>query len=94
MENEVGFITVVKVKYVFKDGNEMQGLELNLAPKVKKFIQMNKDNADLLRVMGNGLIDWYNRAEFGEDIVLKCSTSKDREYIPDEKNGNISVNVL
>lgn len=91
---EVGYVNVIKVKYVFKDGNEMSGLELNLAPKVKKFIQINKDNAELMRLMNNGLIDWYNRAEYGEDIVLKCSTSKDRTYIPDEKNGSISVNML
>lgn len=75
---ETGFITVVKVKYLFKDGNEMQGLELNLAPKVKKFIQLNRDNADLLKLIGNGLIDWYNRAEFGEDLVLKAYTGKDK----------------
>lgn len=91
---EVGFITVTKVKYVFKDGNEMSGLELNLAPKVKKFIQINKDNAELLKLMNNGLIDWYNRVEYGDDILLKCSTSKDRTYIPDEKNGQVPVSVV
>lgn len=91
---DIGFINVTKVKYVFKDGNEMSGLELNLAPKVKKFIQINKDNAELLRLMNNGLIDWYNRVEYGEDIVLKCSTSKDRTYIPDEKNGQVPVSVV
>lgn len=90
---EVGYINVIKVKYVFKDGNEMSGIELNLAPKVKKFITINKDNAELMRLMNNGLIDWYNRAEYGDDIVLKCSTSKDREYIPDEHNGSIAVNL-
>lgn len=90
---DVGFINVTKVKYVFKDGNEMSGLELNLAPKVKKFIQINKDNAELLKLMNNGLIDWYYRVEYGDDIVLKCSTLKDRAYIPDEKNGNIAVNI-
>lgn len=91
---DVGFIQVVKVKYSFKDGNEMSGLEVSLAPKVKKFISINKDNADLMRLMNNGLIEWYNRAEFGDDIVLKCNTSKDRTYIPDEKNGSINVSVL
>lgn len=90
---DVGFINVTKVKYVFKDGNEMSGLELNLAPKVKKFIQINKDNAELLRLMNNGLIDWYNRVEYGDDIILKCSTSKDRMYIPDEKNGDVAINI-
>lgn len=79
---ERGFINVCKVKYTFKDGNEMQGLELNLAPKVKKFININKENADLLRIMGNGLIEWYNRADFGDDIVLSCNTSKDKVVIP------------
>lgn len=91
---EVGFINVIKVKYVFKDGNEMQGLELNLAPKVKKFIQINKDNAELLMLMNNGLIEWYNRAEFGDDITLKCNTSPDRQYIPDDKNGTINVTMV
>lgn len=79
---DTGFVAVVKVKYVFKDGNEMQGIELNLAPKVKKFIQMNKDNAELLKVMGNGLIDWYNRAEFGDDIMLKAYTGNDKVVDP------------
>lgn len=89
---EVGFINVIKVKYTFKDGNEMSGIELNVAPKVKKFIQINKDNAELMRLMRNGLIDWYNRADYGDDIVLQCSTSKDRSYIPDQNNGSVAVN--
>lgn len=89
---DTGFISVVKVKYAFRDGNEMSGVELNLAPKVKKFIQINKDNAELMGLMHNGLIDWYNRAEYGDDIMLKCNTSKDRTYIPDEKNGDVAVN--
>lgn len=90
---EIGFINVTKVKYSFEDGNEVSGLELNLAPKVKKFIHINKDNADLMSIMNNGLIDWYNRADYGDDIVLKCSTSKDRTYIPDENNGDVAVNM-
>lgn len=75
---ETGFITVVKVKYLFNDGNEMQGIELCLAPKVKKFIRIDRDNADLLKMMGNGLIDWYNRAQLGDDIVLKAYVGKDK----------------
>lgn len=90
---EVGYINVIKVKYSFKDGNEISGLELNLAPKVKKFVAINKDNAELMRIMNNGLIDWYNRTEYGDDIVLKCSTSPDRSYIPDQKNGPVAVNI-
>lgn len=90
---EVGYINVTKVKYLFKDGNEVSGLELNLAPKVKKFVQINKDNAELMRLMNNGLVEWYYKAEYGDDIILKCSTSKDRTYIPDEKNGNIAVSI-
>lgn len=73
-----GFISVIKVKYNFKEGNTMQGLELNLAPKVKKFIHLTKDNCDLLKMFGNGLLDWYNRAEFGDDIVLTAYTGKDK----------------
>lgn len=75
---ETGFVNVTKVKYVFKDGNEMQGIELNLAPKVKKFIPLNKDNADIMKIMGNGLIDWYNRVDFGSDLVLKAYTGPDK----------------
>lgn len=78
---EKGFIVVKKVKYIFKDGNEMQGLELNLAPKVKKFIQLNTDNCQLLQIMQNGLIDWYNRANFGDDITLTCYTGKDKTVV-------------
>lgn len=88
-----GFIHLIKVKYVFKDGNEMQGIELNLAPKVKKFIVINRDNAELLKIMGNGIIDWYNRADFGDDIECICNTEKDRTYSPDNDN-SIRVNVL
>lgn len=77
MENK-GFISVVKVKYSFQDGKEMSGVELSLAPKVKKFVHLNKDNCDLLRLMGNGLIDWYNRADYGDDILLTCYTGKDK----------------
>lgn len=79
---ETGFVNVTKVKYVFKDGNEMQGIELNLAPKVKKFIPLNKDNADIMRIMGNGLIDWYNRVDFGADLVLKGYTGPDKVVDP------------
>lgn len=60
-------INVVKVKYKFAD-NEMSGLEIRLAPKVKKFIAMTKDNKDLLDLMGNGLAMWFDRAEYGDDI--------------------------
>lgn len=81
---EKGFINVLKVKYVFKDGNEMQGIEISLAPKVKKFFPINRDNRELLRIMGNGLIEWYDRVEFGDDIMLTCSTSKDKIVVPVE----------
>ena len=86
-----GFITVIKVKYKFPDGNEMQGLELNLAPKLKKFIRIDKDNADLLKVMQNGLIDWYNNANFGDDIVLTAYTGEDKVV---SNNGQIPVNFV
>lgn len=82
---EKGFISIVKVKYIFKDGNEMVGIELNLAPKVKKFISMNRDNRELMEMMGNGLVDWFNRAEFGDDIMLTCYTGKDKKVDVIEK---------
>lgn len=82
---EKGFISVVKVKYIFKDGTEMVGIELNLAPKVKKFISMNRDNRELMEMMGNGLVDWFNRAEFGDDIMLTCYTGKDKKVDVIEK---------
>lgn len=78
------FVSVIKVKYTFKDGNEMSGIELNLAPKVKKFIQMNKDNLELLRMLGNGLYDWYNRADFGDDLILSAYAGKDKLVVPIE----------
>lgn len=89
-----GYINITKVKYTFKDGNEMSGIELSLAPKVKKFIQINKDNAELLSLMKNGLVEWYYRADYGDDITCICNTSKDKTYIPDEKNGEVPVHVL
>lgn len=79
---ETGFVNITKVKYLFKDGNEMQGFEIRLAPKVKKFIPLNKDNMELLKLMGNGLSDWYNRSDFGDDIMLTCNTSKDKIVVP------------
>jgi len=88
------FVNVLKVKYQFKDGNEIQGLEFNLAPKVKKFIPITKDNADLMRIMHNDLIEWYNRAEFGEDIILEASIEFDRTYNPSENDSSVHVNVL
>ena len=86
-----GFISVVKVEYSFQDGNKMQGLELNLAPKVKKFIRIDKDNAELLKLMNNGLIDWYNRAEKGDDILLTAYTGKDKLVSND---GQVPVNFV
>lgn len=77
-----GFVTIVKVKYEFKDGNCMSGLEVNLAPKVKKFVVMSPDNLDLMKIMGNGLYDWYNRADYGDDIVLSAYTGKDKISVP------------
>lgn len=81
---EKAYISVIKVKYIFKDGNEMAGIELNLAPKVKKFIQMNKDNLELLKMMGNGLYEWYSRSDFGDDIILSAYAGKDKLVVPVE----------
>lgn len=86
-----GFVTIIKVEYAFQDGKKMQGIELNLAPKVKKFIQINKDNADLLKLIGNGLIDWYYRAELGDDLVLSAYTGKDKIVSND---GQVPVNFV
>ena len=86
-----GFINVIKVKYSFED-NEVAGLELNLAPKVKKFIHMNKDNCQLLEMMNNGLLDWYNRAEFGDDIILKAYVGKDK--FVDPNSGQVDVKFV
>lgn len=88
------FVNVVKVKYQFKDGNEIQGIELNLAPKVKKFIPITKDNADLMRIMRNDLIEWYNRAEFGDDLILEAAIEFDKTYNPGENDSSVHVNVL
>lgn len=88
------FINIVKVKYSFPDGNEVQGLELNLAPKVKKFIPINKDNADLLRIMGNALIDWYNRVDFGDDLILRQDIEFDKTYSPNSDDNVQHIDVL
>lgn len=74
---EKGFINITKVKYAFQDGNEMSGLEISLAPKVKKFINMSRDNLDLLKIMGNGIWAWYQKADYGDDIVLSTYTGDD-----------------
>ena len=62
-------VNIVKVKYKFDD-NEIYGVELRFAPKVKKFLSMNKDTKDLLDLVGNGLGRWYSTADFGDDITL------------------------
>lgn len=76
------FIDIVKVGYRFTqdDGNvqEVQGIELRLAPKVKKFISMNKDNLELLELMQNGLGNWYKQAEVGDDIIVSCAWDNDK----------------
>lgn len=82
MEN--GFVNITKVKYSFQDGNECSGIELSLAPKVKKFINLNHDNLQLLQIMGNGLYEWYLRADFGDDIILSAYTGKEKVVIPVE----------
>lgn len=76
------FINIVKVKYKFQDGNEVEGLELNLAPKVKKFIHCSIDNLELMKIMGNGLEQWYRNSEFGDNIIVEANWSKDRTYSP------------
>lgn len=81
-------INVCKVKYKFND-SEMFGIELRLAPKVKKFIQMNKDNRDLLSLMGNGIDRWYSMADYGDDIDLFAEIPDN----PNEKVVNPSVNT-
>lgn len=68
------FVSIVKVEYRFaqEDGSisSVNGIEVRLAPKVKKFISMNKDNLELLELMQNGLAQWYQRAEVGDDLIL------------------------
>lgn len=71
-------INIVKVKYKFDD-NEIYGVELRFAPKVKKFLNINKDTKDLLDLVGNGLGQWYKTADFGDDITLSLS-------LPDDPN--------
>jgi hypothetical protein len=73
-----GMVKIVKVKYSFKDGNEMQGIEVWLAPKVKKFFNMSRDNLEIMKTYGNGLADWYYRADFGQDLELQVYTGKDK----------------
>lgn len=77
-----GFVKVVKVKYNFKDGSEISGLEVWLAPKVKKFVSMNRDNLEIMRTIGNGLADWYQRADYGDDLDLSVFTGKDKVVVP------------
>lgn len=81
------FVNIVKVEYRFAqdDGslNTVNGIEVRLAPKVKKFFSMNKDNLELLDLMQNGLADWYARAEVGDDLVLAYSfDSAEKKRVP------------
>lgn len=74
-------INIVKVKYKFDD-NEIYGIELRFAPKVKKFLSMNKDTKDLLDLVGNGLGEWFRTADFGDDITLSLT-------LPDNPNEKV-----
>ena len=74
-------VNIVKVKYKFDD-NEIYGVELRFAPKVKKFLSMNKDTKDLLDLVGNGLGQWFKTADFGDDITLSVS-------LPDNPNEKV-----
>ena len=66
-------VNICKVKYEWKDKGEcVYGVELRFAPKVKKFLSMNKDTKELMDLIGNGLAKWYDRADFGDDITLSC----------------------
>lgn len=80
------FVNCIKVKYTFQDGNEVQGIELNFAPKVKKFIQCSVDNLELMRIMGNGIGDWYRHAQFGDNIILSANWDKDKTYFPTDSD--------
>lgn len=73
-----GFVKIVKVKYNFKDGSEMSGVEVWFGPKVKKFISMNRDNLEIMKTIGNGLADWYQRVDYGDDLDLTVYTGKDK----------------
>lgn len=67
------WVIVTKVQYSFKDGNHMEGIELSLAPSVKKFISFNRDKIELVNLVGNQIHDWYNSADYGDSFALTAT---------------------
>lgn len=80
-------VNIVKVKYEWKDKDQcVYGVELRFAPKVKKFLSMNQDTKELLDLMGNGLARWFDRADFGDDIMLSLNIPDNpREVVVDPR---------
>lgn len=64
------WVQIAKVKYTFENGQQVEGIEMRLAPGVKKFISMNSDKKEILQAVGNKLYDWYIHADFGDDTGL------------------------
>ena len=90
-------VQFVKVKYLFPEKNqEISGIELRFAPKVKKFMYMNKDTKELLDLVGNGLAQWYDRADYGDDIIVGANfpdNPREKVVVPVEQEPSVEQKI-
>ena len=63
-------IKVVKEEFKAPDGNLIRGVRVIIAPKVSKFVSINKETEELLEFMNPNFEHWYSKASNGQEIVL------------------------
>lgn len=69
-DNANMWVVLTKIKYTFEEGNTVEGIEIRLAPGVRKFITMSGDRLEITQAVGNKVADWYLQADFGDDTGL------------------------
>lgn len=63
-------VKIVKEEFKAPDGNLIRGVRVIIAPKVSKFISINKETEELLEFMNPNFEHWYQGAPNGNEIVL------------------------
>ena len=63
-------IKVVKEEFKAPDGNLIRGVRIIIAPKVSKFVSINKETEELLEFMNPNFEHWYNNGPNGQEMIL------------------------
>lgn len=63
-------IKVVKEEFKAPDGNLIRGVRVIIAPKVSKFVSINKETEELLEFMNPNFEHWYHDAPNGLEMIL------------------------